>query len=514
MVDSKVEVVDSKGEVVYKVLVPMIQVRTGVAMDSPKLCTLAEGEVFVVIEQQTLSESDGLVRLQLKEGGWTSLTFSKDHSKALVQQMPPAADSPDQKPLETDSAPSDFFSPATSLLLQCTSNQQAIDLLLGSLWLADHNLWFTAAAADGATFERLVLEDYIQTEPPLQRKENAKQRTARQPSTLFASHLVLELPDNPPRKEGPRSTTVHRFVVRKDVEENLRQQVLYERAKTKACSLIKEEDSHATEGVRVSNIGGYHSAEEMLTSTGASQWCPLMMAAVSEALLAMNKDATRPRWLLSGWLNASDELNYNALHSHGAAEWSFVYFVLPGDAPVPNNPSGGAGGVSSDDVLVNDSGCLLLRTQLVPFTQQYGFLSIGAAPGELWAFPGHLFHAVMPRKLYTDDGSSRDGAGLAAAESAGVATESSSKSHAAGAVTAAAVPPPAPTAISAAEAEAGAGAVAGGAEGQRITIACNAVLNDFGLGKGHTVADVKILRALAEVKQRLQRSGPETAPAS
>ena len=42
--------VDSKVEVVYKVLVPMIQVRTGVAMDSPKLCTLAEGEVFVVIE--------------------------------------------------------------------------------------------------------------------------------------------------------------------------------------------------------------------------------------------------------------------------------------------------------------------------------------------------------------------------------------------------------------------------------------------------------------------------------
>jgi hypothetical protein len=450
-------------EIAYEVIVAMIQVREEAAMDSPKLCTKTKGEVFVVIGNQAVPGDNGDVRLRLKEGGWTSLTLSTDRSITLVKEITERVEIQDiiheaidargkdltTLPLGSDSAPCDCFPEANSLLLECRSNQQAVELLLGSLWLVEHNLWFTAAAADGATFRRLVLDDY---------KQQPEFTTAGEPSSLFSSHDVLELPDNPPRKEGPRTTTVHRFVVRKHVEDDLHLSSLRESANAKASALMKK-GSGQKEGVRVSNIGGYHSTEEMLNA-GVSAWCPLMMSVLSESLVTMTKSAEPTHWLLSGWMNASDKSDYNALHSHGAAEWSFVYFVLPGDS----DPDADTRDCSS--MLANDSGCLLLRTQLAPFTQQYGFLSIGAAPGELWAFPGHLFHAVMPRKVFPGR------------------TENELASS----------PPLPPPPARRAEV------------GERITIACNAVISDYGASKGRTAAEVKILRALAEVKQQLNRS--------
>jgi hypothetical protein len=74
----------------YEVLAAMIQVRVGKEMDSAKLCTKSKGDVFVVVDQQELPTAAGpLVRLSLEGGGWTSLTSSKDHSKALVQRLDP-----------------------------------------------------------------------------------------------------------------------------------------------------------------------------------------------------------------------------------------------------------------------------------------------------------------------------------------------------------------------------------------------------------------------------------------
>jgi len=90
---------------------------------------------------------------------------------------------------------------------------------------------------------------------------------------------------------------------------------------------------------------------------------------------------------LQGWLNASDASGSNALHDHRDASWSVVYFVDPGAEEPVRNPEGAR------------PGSLLLRTQLTPFTHRYGYLEIVPRAGDMWVFPGHLSHAVLPRSI-------------------------------------------------------------------------------------------------------------------
>jgi hypothetical protein len=73
----------------YEVVVPMIQVREGVAMESEKLCTKSEGDTFMVLERQELQSGDTgmIVRVRLEEGGWTSLTSSSHVGKVLVRRV-------------------------------------------------------------------------------------------------------------------------------------------------------------------------------------------------------------------------------------------------------------------------------------------------------------------------------------------------------------------------------------------------------------------------------------------
>jgi hypothetical protein len=444
----------------YVVLVPSIQVRESVALDSAKVRTKYKGEKLVVVERQILPGENGvLVRLRLKEGGWTSLTYSKDHTKKLVQKLdaaseskapPPAPDSSadgkgsgaiaaassEELPGPSDAVPSALPPPASasvssevtiasSLSLdECTSNQAAVDLLMGSMWLADHNLWFTARKSDGATFRRLVLDECVQTTPPSQTPG----------ASLFSSHLKLALPDNPPRKDGPRASAVHKFVVREDIAKNILFRVLAERGKTH-----EEEMKKAAEGGNKAEEedvgGGFHSPEENLANDYGSKWCQVLKAVISEALVTLNGDAEPTPWLLSGWLNAFDAENFTALHNSDT-EWSFVYFVLPGDAS------------SNTAALSSDSGCLLLRTQVEAFTQHYGYLSVKPTPGELWAFHGHVFRASMPGKPFGSDGVGAVTQGIAAAN----LNQDDRRIQAAASVV---------------------------TKGQRITIACNAIRNDF-----------------------------------
>mmetsp|Transcript_15985 Transcript_15985/g.29067 ORF Transcript_15985/g.29067 Transcript_15985/m.29067 type:complete len:84 (+) Transcript_15985:205-456(+) len=42
-------------------------------------------------------------------------------------------------------------------------------------------------------------------------------------------------------------------------------------------------------------------------------------------------------------------------------------------------------------------GALLLRTQMKPFTQEFGVFEIEPCPGRLVLFPGYVPHAVLPR---------------------------------------------------------------------------------------------------------------------
>lgn len=90
--------------------------------------------------------------------------------------------------------------------------------------------------------------------------------------------------------------------------------------------------------------------------------------------------------VITGWINASDRRAFNALHDHGTTVWSLVYFVDAG-SPAEEQRNCTEGQVVAP-------GSLLLRTQMVPFTHQYGFLAVEPQPGELWAFPGKVLHVA------------------------------------------------------------------------------------------------------------------------
>ena len=81
---------------------------------------------------------------------------------------------------------------------------------------------------------------------------------------------------------------------------------------------------------------------------------------------------------VSGWMNISSAHDFNTLHDHGEALWAAVYFVEADDRALMVVDAGAA----------VYSGALLLKTQLAPWTTDFGFLPIQPRPGELWIFPG------------------------------------------------------------------------------------------------------------------------------
>ena len=81
---------------------------------------------------------------------------------------------------------------------------------------------------------------------------------------------------------------------------------------------------------------------------------------------------------VSGWMNISSAHDFNTLHDHGEALWAAVYFVEADERALMVVDAGAA----------VYSGALLLKTQLAPWTTDFGFLPIQPRPGELWIFPG------------------------------------------------------------------------------------------------------------------------------
>ena len=253
---------------------------------------------------------------------------------------------------------------------------------------------------DEATFKALDLQAHI----------TSADRKRPPGSALLSRHDTLTLPDNPPVKSGARSTMVHRFLLAGAETMNAR---LLESAKA-----WMQDPAHVSS--RVSNRGAesHHSPEEAILP-GSPAWCDeALSAAVQQDLATITSNECHR---LTGWFNlASSPRCWNALHDHGTATWSIVYFVACRSGQGgPAEVSGSSGGADIDsglDQMVPDGGqlsCfpghLLLRTQLEPFTQKFAFLPISPEPGWLYIFPGHVCHAVAPSLTETTEG--REGAG-------------------------------------------------------------------------------------------------------
>jgi hypothetical protein len=113
-------------------------------------------------------------------------------------------------------------------------------------------------------------------------------------------------------------------------------------------------------GLQVSNVGGWHSAPDLLESADAS---------VSELALRIRTDAAavggagRP---IHAWANVMREGAFHIAHRHGAAVWSGVYYVEAG--------SDGSG--------------------VVTFARGLEVMKIAPATGLLVLFPSDLLHSV------------------------------------------------------------------------------------------------------------------------
>lgn len=241
---------------------------------------------------------------------------------------------------------------------------------------------------------------------------NCSSRTFELCTPCFESHVGISLPDNPPAFEfRPPShtdisgkTEVHRFVLTGSIAREVNQSLCQY-----GVQLHRKGD-----GIHRSNVGGFHSTETVFSGAGSSsEWYGALHNVLLEAIKMLETNgalgdsrrissqrvttATCAPLQVSGWVNVSSARDFNTLHDHGNALWSAVYYA-------------DAGVVTDDEVenseLLSLAGALILKTQLVAWSSDFGFLPIRPRAGDLWIFPAYVPHVVLPRTL---DNTAADG---------------------------------------------------------------------------------------------------------
>jgi uncharacterized protein (TIGR02466 family) len=162
--------------------------------------------------------------------------------------------------------------------------------------------------------------------------------------------------------------------------------------------LILERRS-ADSGIKISNVGGWHSDTQMLRWAGAPalELVKRVIAAADAFTVDIKAEGkARFRWLPEMWANVSQAGASNQFHTHPGAFWSAVYYVDDGYE-------------GSDDVSLG--GELLLLDPRMPMIRMAApdlrFRRPGQQPddqekwfrpksGMIVIFPAWLSHAVRP----------------------------------------------------------------------------------------------------------------------
>jgi uncharacterized protein (TIGR02466 family) len=151
-------------------------------------------------------------------------------------------------------------------------------------------------------------------------------------------------------------------------------------------------EQQRTPGVSRSNVGGWHSAPELVQRPEPCfrHLFELLVDRVSTMVATLAADIQQPvpgtlRYRVHGWAMIMRDGNYTTVHDHGDAHWSAVYYVDPGDPEVAGHPDSGL------LVLVDPrrSGRPLPGPNLLPSR----FL-VKPRAGMLVVFPGWLQHYV------------------------------------------------------------------------------------------------------------------------
>jgi len=139
-------------------------------------------------------------------------------------------------------------------------------------------------------------------------------------------------------------------------------------------------------GVTRSNIGGWHSSDDLLKRLGephAKTLCTMFMESIREIMSYLVQNPIQPKQLgFEAWAIVNEAGDHNAAHIHPACPWSGVYYVAMDE---------GAGGrIGFTDPRTH---ALMLAHPLTPW-HAHNPLYIKPKPGTMVVFPSFLYHFV------------------------------------------------------------------------------------------------------------------------
>lgn len=154
-------------------------------------------------------------------------------------------------------------------------------------------------------------------------------------------------------------------------------------------------------GIGRSNIGGWHSASDML-DWGGPPAQTIADTAVKMAKRLSHFEGRDPQsvgWSVKMWANVSPPGAINMSHAHPGVLWAAVFYVDLGDPPKPDEAGGEAGG----ELYFEDPRFPLTLARLPGFRMigidgqpQPVEHRIAPAAGDLIVFPCWLRHGVRP----------------------------------------------------------------------------------------------------------------------
>ncbi len=154
------------------------------------------------------------------------------------------------------------------------------------------------------------------------------------------------------------------------------------------AAIFKRREEHP--GLRRSNVGGWHSAQDLLVWGGEA--AGVLARTIGELATANTQPVASapgggPKWAIEGWANVNENGSFNAAHYHGGNYWAAVYYVRV--------DPGKGGGLNLQDPRLPG---------LVMYAPQLRFRNAGPQhattiqprPGLLLLFPAWLSHSVLP----------------------------------------------------------------------------------------------------------------------
>jgi len=156
----------------------------------------------------------------------------------------------------------------------------------------------------------------------------------------------------------------------------------------------------ASQGVKVSNIGGWQSDHDMVNwggDAGTVLLKQIQALADRNSVDIRSPNMPRHRWVPEMWANVSPPEASNQLHTHPGAYWSAVYYI---------DDAGGGSGADLGGELVLEDPRMPMVMMIMPnlrFRRADGSVhepQIALRPknGRLIMFPSWLRHGVAPHR--------------------------------------------------------------------------------------------------------------------